>query len=112
MNPIGASITGLGGLRERRTDGKKIEKKNQLRRLVGEADIDPTHGGGYYTLKNVQTSSNTFLDIEILITGGMDKSDLKELQKWQAVSTKRMKVLPKPNLTEKLIAPAKQKQIN
>ena len=75
MRPIGASITGLGGLRERRTDGKKIEKLNQLKKLVEEADIDLNYGGGFYSLKNVKTSSNTFLDIEILIIGDIDQND-------------------------------------
>lgn len=28
FKPVRAAITGLGGLRERRPDGKKIEKKN------------------------------------------------------------------------------------
>jgi hypothetical protein len=28
VNPVRAAITGVGGLRERRPDGKKIEKKN------------------------------------------------------------------------------------
>ena len=28
LNPIRAAITGVGGLKERRPDGKKIEKKN------------------------------------------------------------------------------------
>lgn len=105
MNPVRAAITGLGGLRERRPDGKKIEKKNMLRKLIEEADVDTYHGGGFYNLKNVQTSSNTFLDIEIFITGGVGKKDQALLNKWQAISNRRSKVLPVPDLSERLVAP-------
>ena len=30
FTPIRGALTGLGGLRERRVDGRKIEKKNYL----------------------------------------------------------------------------------
>jgi hypothetical protein len=67
--------------------------------------VDTSHGGGFYVLKNVKTSSNTFLDIEIFITGGVSKKDQAMLYKWQTISVKRNKVLPTPNLSVKLIEP-------
>jgi hypothetical protein len=83
FKPGRAAITGLGGLRERRPDGKKIEKKNQLRKMIEESPVDPFQGGGFYTLRNVRASNNTFLDIDILITGGVaTKPDQLLLDKW------------------------------
>lgn len=74
--------------------------------MVEETEVDPHHGGGFYTLKNVRAGNNTFLDIEILITGGVaSKHDQQLLDKWQTVSVKASKLLPEPNLAEKLIAP-------
>jgi hypothetical protein len=67
FKPIRAAFTGIGGLRERRLDGKKVEKKNCLKKLIENAEIDALNGGGFYTLKDVKVTSNTYLDIEILI---------------------------------------------
>jgi len=36
--------------------------------------VDCSSGGGYYVLKNVRTSQHTFLDIYILIDGGIESS--------------------------------------
>jgi len=41
-------------------------------KMIEAEDIDANVGGGFYTLKNIKTLNNTFLDIEILITGGIN----------------------------------------
>lgn len=46
-------------------------------------DIDIAGGGGFYTLKNVKASKNTFLDIQILIPwANGSKEDIKTMEKW------------------------------
>ena len=52
---------------------------------------------------------NTFLDIEIMITEGLPTTEEKLLlEKWHSISAMRSKVLPTPNVEEKLIAPQSQ----
>lgn len=113
LKPIKPSITGLGGIKERKPNGQKLEKKVPLRKLIEEAEIDTNHGGSFYCLKNVKASANTFLDIEIMITDGIPTKDDKQLlEKWHTISALRSKLVPTPNLNEKLIAPWSQQEAN
>lgn len=106
LKPIKASMTGLGGIKERKPGGGKLEKKVPLKKLIEEADIDTGNGGSFYCLKNVKASVNTFLDIEIMVTDGIpSKEDRRLLEKWHTISALRSKLVPSPNLKEKLIAP-------
>ena len=52
LKPIKASMTGLGGIKERKPGGGKLEKKVPLKKLIEEADIDTGNGGSFYCLKN------------------------------------------------------------
>ena len=106
LDTIKPAITGLGGIKERKPYGKKLEKKLPLSKLIAEAEVETNRGAGFYCIKNVQTSSNTFIDIEIMITEGLPgKEEKLLLEKWHKISILRSKVLPSPNLDEKLIAP-------
>ena len=44
-----------------------------LRDSIHKVPLDVTSGGGYYEFKNVRTEKHTFLDIQILIDGGVNK---------------------------------------
>jgi len=55
--------TGIGGLKERRVDGKKVEKKNAINRQISDTPLEMSEGAGFYSLKNIRTAQNTFLDI-------------------------------------------------
>lgn len=79
FNPVRAARTGLGGLKETRPDGRKIEKKNSLKQQITTMPIDVHCGGGFYSLKNIQATENTFLDIDILIEGGVTNEADREL---------------------------------
>ena len=95
FTPIYGAQTGIGGLKEKRLDNKTIVKKNSLKQQIVETPIDMQTGGGYYVLRNVQTSQKTFLDIYILIEGGIThKTDLKRMQKWNTFSTTERKIVP------------------
>ena len=81
FSPIKGARSGIGGLQERRHDGKKIDKRNSLRQIIASMNIETHKGGGFYTLRNIKASKDTFLDIQILIDKGVQTSkDLKTLQ--------------------------------
>lgn len=85
-----AAKTGIGGIKERRLDGKKIEKPNSLKQYIFSIPIDIKRGGGFYSLQNIKATNDTFLDIEIMIEGGiLDKKDRNMLNKWQRLSLRR-----------------------
>lgn len=93
--PIKGANTGLGGTMEKRPDGKKIAKANNLRKQIYDIPMDHKSGGGFYVLRNVKTTSNTFLDIFILIDGGIsDKKSLRLLKDWNSRSLKAGKFIP------------------
>lgn len=80
FNPIRAARSGIGGLQERRHDGKKIEKRNALRHNIYKMNIEALQGAGFYTLRNIKASKDTFLDIQILIDKGIEsRADMKLL---------------------------------
>ena len=109
LDTVKPAITGLGGIKERQPSGLKLEKKLPLRKFIEAADVDTRNGAGFYSIKNVKASMNTFLDIEIMITEGLPTTEEKLLlEKWHSISALRSKVLPTPNLEEKLIAPQSQ----
>ena len=63
FNPIRGARSGIGGLQERRLDGKKIMKKNALGQIICDMDIEAHKGAGFYTLCNIKASKDAFLDI-------------------------------------------------
>ena len=73
-------------MKERRQDGKKIEKKNTIKKDILNMSIDTMGGAGYYNLKNVRTNNNTFLDIFMLIEEPMDRKQFEKLEAWHKLS--------------------------
>lgn len=94
LKPFKTPKAGAGSVKDSRFDGKKLEKSNPLKKLVTTASVDSDAGGGFYSLRNIKTSANTFLDIEILIEGDIDnEEDVNLLRKLQANSRKDRKNL-------------------
>ena len=87
FNPIKAACSGIGGLREKRRDGKKVEKTNSLRNSIQSMPMNFNQGAGYYVLKNIRTNQNTFLDIFILSDGRIEnRQDRLRLKHWNNYS--------------------------
>ena len=92
LNPInGGSVFNpiRGAKDEKPPQGKKkIEKSNLMRENIHNVPIDNLSGGGFYILKNVRTARHTFMDIIILVDGGITSSkDIVRLQNWHRKST-------------------------
>lgn len=83
LDPIRATKVSKGGSIERKADdGSLASKQNGLRAGIVNFTVDPASGGGFYALKNLRTPSHTFLDIWILLDGGISsKEDLVKLER-------------------------------
>jgi len=93
FRPLQGAITGIGGLKERRADGKRIEKANGLLTKITACKME--EGAGFFNLRNIKTSHDTFLDIQILICGKItDPKGRALLQAWHSKAEKR--VAPRP----------------
>ena len=63
FNPINGSITGVGGTYEKKVEGQKINKSNNLINEIKNLQLENKPGCRFYVLKNVKTPENNFLDI-------------------------------------------------
>lgn len=59
-------------MRNIKSNGKKIDQGNPLKKYINTVPIDGEKGGNFYSLRNIKASANTFLDIEILIEGNIN----------------------------------------
>jgi hypothetical protein len=65
----------------------RIEKPNNLKDDIFSVPVDMQSGGSFYLISNVRTPSHTFIDISILIDGGVTSAlDLAFLRRWNTKS--------------------------
>lgn len=58
-----------------------------MREEIVSTVLDLKSGGNFYTLSNIKTDRETFIDIKILIDGGMVKErDIQKLKQWHKAS--------------------------
>ena len=50
-----------------------------MKKQITNVPINTLHGGGFYSLKNIQATEKTFLDIDILIEGCVNEPTDRDL---------------------------------